>query len=364
MIRAVLLAVAMLASTVLSAAADPASFDDNARIIAGLQPSAGSPLEKVTQDGSWKSHAKYFDDAWAKLDANQLSKVRAWSAANVPEHRPVMFYMFSGPDFLYADTFFPKASTYVLSGLEPVGQIPDVGSLPPHNLGRELRELQGSLNSVLSFSFFITKKMKTELNTGRLTGTLPLLYTFLARSGKTIRNVELVALKPDGTVEASAHPVGKGMSPGAKIEFTAKDGPTQTLYYFSTDLSDGGVKSSGFLTFCDKLGTGDSLVKSASFLMHSNNFSKVREFLISRSAVLVQDDSGIPVRYLAKNDWDLRPFGNYLGPISLFPGRYQKDLRDVYSKASKPIDFGIGYRHRKNESNLLLAIRKNSSATP
>ena len=306
MIRAVLLAAAMLASTVLSAAADPASFDDNARILAGLQPSAGSPLEKMTQDGSWKSHAKYFDDAWTKLDANQLSKVRAWSAANVPEHRPVMFYMFSGPDFLYADTFFPKASTYVLSGLEPVGQIPDVGSLPPHTLGRELRELQGSLNSVLSFSFFITKKMKTELNTGRLTGTLPLLYTFLARSGKTIRNVELVALKPDGTVEASAHPVGKGMSPGVKIEFTAKDGPTQTLYYFSTDLSDGGVKSSGFLTFCDKLGTGDSLVKSASFLMHSDSFSKVREFLISHSAVLVQDDSGIPVRYLAKNDWDLQ----------------------------------------------------------
>lgn len=365
MIKAALLAVAVLASTALSAAADPASFDDNARILAGLQPSAGSPLEKVTQDASWKSHAKYFDDAWSKLDASQLSKVRAWSAANVPEHRPVMFYMFSGPDFLYADAFFPKASTYVLSGLEPVGQIPDVGNLPPQTLGRELRELQGDLNSVLSFSFFITKKMKSGLNLGRLTGTLPLLYTFLARSGKTIRNVELVALKPDGTVEASAHPVGKGMSPGARIEFTSKDSSaTQTLYYFSTDLSDGGVKASGFLTSCDKLGTGDSLVKSASFLMHSDSFSKVREFLVSHSAVLVQDDSGIPVRYLAKNDWDLRPFGNYLGPISLFPGRYQKDLRDLSAKASKPIDFGIGYRHRQNESNLLLAIRKNSSVTP
>src|SRR5262245_10216926 len=150
MIRAVLLAAAILASSVLSAAADSASFDDNARILAGLQPSAGSPLEKITQDASWKSHAKYFDDAWKKLDESQLSKVRAWSAANLTEHRSVMFYMFSGPDYLYADTFFPKASTYVLSGLESVGEIPDVGSLPPNTLGRELRELQGDLNSVLS----------------------------------------------------------------------------------------------------------------------------------------------------------------------------------------------------------------------
>jgi hypothetical protein len=366
MIRALLLAAALLTATALSAIAGPASFDDNARILAGLQPSADSPLMPVTEDSNWKSHARYFDDAWAKLDQGQLSKTRAWSAKNLPEHRPVMFYMFSGPDFLYADAFFPKASTYVLSGLEPVGQIPDVGSLPPHTLGRELRELQGDLNSVLSFSFFITKKMKSGLNLGRITGTLPVLYTFLVRSGKTIRNVELVALKPDGTVAPSAHPVSKGESPGVKIEFTAGDGaPTQTLYYFSTDLSDGGVKASGFLTFCDKLGTGDSLIKSASYLMHSGNFSKVRDFLVMHSAALVQDDSGIPLRYLAKGQWDLRPFGNYLGPISIFPGRYQKDMRDLFAKTpATPIDFGIGYRHRQRESNLLLAIRTKAQATP
>jgi hypothetical protein len=365
MIRALLLTAAVLTATVLSAAAGPASFDDNARILAGLEPAADSTLKPLTQDSSWKSHARYFDDAWAKLDERQLSKIRAWSAKNLPERRPVVFYMFSGPDFLYADAFFQGASTYVLSGLEPVGQIPDVSNLPVHALGRELRELQGSLNSVLSFSFFITKKMKTELNSGRLTGTLPVLYTFLARSGKTIRNVELVALKPDGTVAPSAHPVGKGESSGVKIEFTAKDGgATQTLYYFSTDLSDGGVKTSGFLTFCDRLGTGDSFVKSASYLMHSDSFSRVRDFIVTHSGALVQDDSGIPLRYLSKGQWDLRPFGNYLGPISIFPGRYQKDLRDLFAKArATPIDYGIGYRHRQKESNLLLAIKTKTQAT-
>ena len=37
-----------------------------------------------------------------------------------------MLYMFSGPDFLYATSFFPNASTYVLAGLEPVGAVPDL----------------------------------------------------------------------------------------------------------------------------------------------------------------------------------------------------------------------------------------------
>ena len=35
-----------------------------------------------------------------------------------------MFYMFSGPDFLYADAFYSKATTYVLSALDP-GPVPE-----------------------------------------------------------------------------------------------------------------------------------------------------------------------------------------------------------------------------------------------
>ena len=40
-----------------------------------------------------------------------------------------MLYMFGGPDFLYATSFFPNASTYVLAGLEPIGDVPSLTSL-------------------------------------------------------------------------------------------------------------------------------------------------------------------------------------------------------------------------------------------
>jgi hypothetical protein len=333
-----------------------ATADDTARVLAGLAPSAGSPLETFTKEASWQSHAKYFDKAWGQLDERQLSKIRAWSAKHVENRKPVLFYMFSGPDFLYADAFFQGASTYVLSGLEPVGQVPDLAQLSPKALGQELRGLQNSLNSVLSFSFFITKKMKTELRDGRLTGTLPILYTFLARSGKTIRETTLVSLNPDGTVTPLVGAIAKGSSPGAKILFSANGGPEQTLYYFNTDLSDGGIKSSGFLTFCKGLGQGDSFVKSASYLMHSDNFSQVRGFIVENTATLVQDDSGVPLRFLDEKDWRLSPFGRYLNPLGIFPKTYQPKMRDLFAKG-QPLDFGIGYRWRPKESNLLLAVR-------
>jgi hypothetical protein len=347
-----------------SAADESATPDDAARLLAGLEPSANSPLAKFTSDAGWQRHAKYFDKAWQDLDARQLSRIGAWSKTNVTQPSPVVFYMFSGPDYLYADAFFPEATTYVLSGLEPVGQVADLAKLPPHALAQDLRELQGSLNSVLSFSFFITKKMKTELSGGRLTGTLPILYVFLARSGKTIREVSYVSLDENGTLQPAAPvPAKAGSANGVKIVFAKGDGPPRTLYYFSTDLSDGGVKKSGFLKFCDGLGTGDSLLKSASYLMHSNAFTKVREFVLSKSVAVVQDDSGIPVRYFDAKDWELRPFGNYLGPISIFPGRAQPAMKELFRKdRAEPLDFGIGYRWRPRESNLLLALRAGTKA--
>ena len=42
---------------------------------------------------------------------------------------------------------------------------------------------------------------------------------------------------------------------GVRIIFAGSDGQEKTLYYFSTDLSNSGVKASGFLKFCETLET-------------------------------------------------------------------------------------------------------------
>ena len=124
-----LLVLAQAATAETAAATAAATPDDTGKILAGMQPSAGSPLMAYTKDGSWQQHAKHFDAAWAALDKRQLSKIHAWSTQYLPQRKPVAFYMFSGPDFLYADAFLPGADTYVLSALEPVGEIPDLTGL-------------------------------------------------------------------------------------------------------------------------------------------------------------------------------------------------------------------------------------------
>ncbi len=338
--------------------------DDAAHILAGLPPSANSPLAHVAEDAGWKRHAAFFNTAWGKLDARQLTKVRAWQAANLPSPQPTLFYMFSGPDFLYADAFFPKADTYVLSGLEPIGVVPEIADMPSRTLSSELRQLQSSLNSVMSYSFFITNNMKKQLRVGKINGTLPLLYVFLARSGKTIDDVTLVDLDADGAVQPEGKVDAKAATKGVKIGFTSADGHKHTLYYFTTDISNAGMKKNGgFRAFCEKLGAGDAFIKSASYLMHSGGFSDIRDFLLGHSMTLLQDDSGIPLQYFKAEDWDLRPFGRYLGPISLFRGNYQPKLAKLFKSGNRePLNYGVGYRWRSNESNLLLAVKKPKAA--
>jgi len=343
--------------------AETATPDDTARFLAGLPPAPGSPLAALAKDPGWAQHAHFFDSIFTREDANTLAKVRAFSKEHLPQHSDTMLYMFSGPDFLYATSFFPSASTYVLSGLEPVGDVPQLTSLPRGAVDASLHNIEGSLATILNLSFFITKNMKTQLTTGPVYGTLPILYVFLARTGKTVHEVSFVSLDKDGNFivpddagKRAGRATTQSAAKGVKIVFSDGNGPRQTLYYFSTDLSDGGVKISGFLQFCAGLGRADSFLKSASYLLHGGNFNRVRSFLIDHSATILEDDSGIPLAYFDPKTWRLQPFGHYLAPLGIFPNTYQPRMTELFRNAA-PLDFGIGYLWRKNESNLLLATR-------
>jgi hypothetical protein len=362
-LRTVTLAAVMVLTAGATVHAQTATVDDTAKFLAGMMPSADSPLAPLTQDAAWQRHARFFDSAFGQLEQRQISKIRAWADTNLAAPRPTMFYMFSGPDFLYANAFYSKASTYVLSALEPVGAVPDLSRLPRGGVASALHNVERSLGSILSFSFFITKDMKGDLQAGQISGTLPILYVFLARSGMTVKSVGPVALDSNGAAYFAGENPGANAVRGVRIIFAGSDGQEKTLYYFSTDLSNSGVKASGFLKFCETLGPGNSLIKSASYLLHSGNFTTVRNFLLNNSATIIQDDSGIPLAYYSTTKWRLFPFGRYLGPIDKFPGTYQPSYAELFRRA-QPIDFGIGYRWRTHETNLLLSVRLADDGTP
>lgn len=352
-----------------AAAASGPTVDDTARVLAGLPPAQSSALEAITSSEPWQAQAAKFSEAWQRLEERQLSHARGWADRELAGDRsnvPVLYYAFSGPDILYANTFFPDCGTYVLCGLEPAGKVPDLASLSPAQAGAAVRGLHASLGTVLALSFFKTKDMQTDLRNTLLPGTTPILLTFLARLGKTVRSAVPVGLDADGNeLPSGTAPEGVVVTPGVRIEFDSGPGtPVQTVYYFTTDLSNGGLeRNPAFANFCRKLPEGGGFLKAASYLMHNGGFSGARDLLMERCKFILQDDTGIPAAAFTRNDWQIEPHGRYAGPINMFRERYQKDLAKIFADSAQvPLGFGISYHHKKRDCGLVVARRGAASS--
>jgi len=343
--------VLILMLAVAAHARDFVTANDQARFLAGLPVPGDSPLAPLTKSAAWQQHATEMDEAWAKCERMSLSKTRAWAGKFVKNSgsSASCYYMFSGPDILYAHTIYPNASNYVLCGIEPVGKVPDITKASPEQIAGALAGLRRSLNNVLRFSYFITKDMKADLGNAQLTGTMPIMYFFLARMGCDI---------------VSSEYVNKG-APGVRIVFRSGFG-TQSVYYFNGDLSNG-ASGRHVMNFCRSLGSdGLGLLKAASYLLHEGSFSSCREFLLSNCRVIVQDDSGIPHRFYDAQRWQLRYFGSYAGTTGgPFAKYFQSDLASAYATVNPvEVDFQLSYQWDRKKVNLLVASRVGGAPAP
>jgi len=332
---------------------------DAARFLAGLPVADNSSLASLTHTSMWQTHAAAMNSAFATLERRQLSNIRIWRndfLAPITAASKVCVYYFGGPDFLYADAFYPDCTTYIQVGLESVDSIPDLLTVPRGALESTLQNIQISLNTILQFSFFKTKDMREEFGRGELKGVLPVIFVFLARTGKVIQSVEYVSLDRGGQLTKAGGPPH-----GVKISFVdPATGAQKVFYFFSTDLSDDGIKSNpAVLRFTEQQGQANCFLKAASYLMHESRFDAVRSFLLNDSVTVLEDDSGIPVKYVSPDKWTLRFFGSYTGPINLFKNYYEPDLRQYYENSSpKPLTFSFGYQWNRHNSTLILAVKK------
>jgi len=319
--------------------------------LAGKKAS-GSNWESTKE---WGDYAQWLDGRWSYLNRVRLSAMRTWGNSELGGvRRDAVFYPFSGPDALYADTLFPDSKMLLMAGLEPVGTMPDLAKLKDSGkLDAYLGEVQTSLYTILAASFFKTKDMKNDFNNEMVDGLLPAIAVFLGRQGYSIENLQYVTLDGSGAL----HPRGeKSGAPGVQITY----GGGRILLYFQADLGNDGLKSNpGFVHLMERLAPGVTYLKAASYLLYEDYFSTIRNAILDDSAGVVEDDSGIPFHFFKQSQWDVIPYGNYTGPIPLFKEHYQQDLADYYGKTShQPLSFGSGYKFNASISSLLVAKKK------
>jgi len=370
---------------------DTSATHNVAAFLAGLPVSRQSDLRPLTAQPAWQAYAADQTKSWTNYHTTRTAKIEQWAATELDSVRaasPTVFYPFSGPDFLNVTTMFPTSTTYVLMGLEPIGTVPDPATLENPRL---FPALKASLWSVLNFSFFRTNDMAVELNSKKpdsntlskansivktaertnqrvnIGGVVPLLLLFAARTDHQVEALRYVQLTPEGQLtdadSATVRKPGLNVVPGVEVKLRSKAGQEKTVVYLSADISDwklGNTKDAA-LKYVRTLGPLTTYVKSATYLMHKSYFSKVRNLILERSNYLLQDDSGIAMKYFKPADWQFTYYGTYKRPINLFAKQYQPALTAAYTDKANPprlLPFGTGYNWRQNDSNLLLARRQ------
>ncbi len=328
-------------------------------------------FKPLITDSGFKKFSSTINSRWSNFEQEKLSALKTWQSAHLkyyPDTVKTVFYPFSGPDILFATQFYPQATNFVLIGLEPVGTYPSLSdtSFTKH-IGKYYNNINTSLNAILKFSFFRTLSMEADFKNTHVNGTLHLLNLFLTKMNYSVCSSEPMAIDTNGKaiIVDSFEALAKSQYAGKGIHIHYLDNAKQKkeLTYWSADVSDENMlKHPELLVYLKGMdNTMHTYMKGASYLCYLANFDEIRNVILAKSKTLLQDDSGVPVRFFLNPDWQLHFFGTYKKPINLFAHKYQARLDSIYNKApNKPeaLDFGIGYIYEDKASNMMLGVRK------
>ncbi len=337
-----------------------------AQILAGISPNPPDPaLKRLVDTDAFKEHQQWMTSSWNQV-SHRIQTMDAWRSQEIKvpgAQKKTLLYPFSGPDFVNAYTFFPDHARYVFFSLERPGTLPDLESVTLVQFGKMLQDVRSAFHDIFERNYFITSYMTKQLTTPWIRGTVPVMATMMALMNRRIIRIEPLDLFPDLTraydvPDAKRPPV---LMRAVRVEFANPNGAgAQQLYYVSLDATDKALDYyPEFLSWVSQYKPATLLLKSASYLLHDNQFSKTRTMLLDSADVVVQDDTGIPYRYISQEPWQVKLYGRYHKPIRPMKYGYQKDLEAAYISQPEqaPLPFPFGYHWRGQQSGLIVAHR-------
>jgi len=342
--------------------------DQIAALLSGENSTAFNHIFTDNMD-FWKEYKMSIDTPWTRITEERLSRMDEWAEKEIStkiNDTALLFYPFSGPDFLNAYHLFPNANEYILVAMEKLGTLPNLYEMNEDNLKGYLDAVNFAIRDIYKRSYFITGNMDQDLRKHKVDGVLPLMYVFLQRTGHEIYEFGYYKLENDNKTFTKIEKPTNSLNIAECIKFKVLkkgDNKLKDVTYFYADISDDGFKKNpAFLKYLHNLRNYNTFIKSASYLSHYETFSNIRNTILDKSYSVLEDDTGIPFRYFTKaKNWDYYLYGKYAKPIDDFQSTYlfQKDLDEKYKTEDvNPLDFSLGYHWRSGNQNWVLYVKR------
>lgn len=233
------------------------------------------------------------------------------------------------------------------------------------SLEGDLARLRKPFESMAESGYFVRTQIDQELSGGHFDGLLPILLIALARSGQVPEAVQYVQLEPQTGQLVGLEPTATSAGAVRILFRPAKGkGKLRSVFYYAQDLSNDGVfPASGFYRMVERLGTINVFIKSGEYLCHTDAFSNLRKLILDRSQVVLQDDSGVPLRFFTSDRWTVDLYGHYEDVLAAYKDWYQPDLAAAYQRQEKvlPLPFAAGYQTAVSGGCFILANHKSAA---
>ncbi len=343
-------------------------FNNITAVLSGYKGKAND-LNYLFDTVIWNNHSKFIDSSWSRLERKRLKAMKDWGREEFKEASAktnIVFYPFSGPDYLTANAFFPGADKYIMLGLEPVGKLPELDKFKKGEPSEYSNDFKKSLGDIFDKSYFITRKMQSDFQAQKVNGLLPILAFFIQRSGNDILDIKyLVRDEQDSIAEVTYDFKSADKKPfGVRVDFL-QEGKQKSVYYFKYDVSNKNFNDTTvFRKYIDEHTKGAiTYIKSASYLLHAGFMSNMRTLILNNSSAVIQDDTGIPYKFFEEdNKFTTKLYGQYTRPVEDFPYlSLQKPLQDAFHKDSlnvKKLPFHLGYHWGSKKDVIIYATKK------
>ncbi|OHD68449.1 MAG: hypothetical protein A2W19_14100 [Spirochaetes bacterium RBG_16_49_21] len=347
---------------------EEAYWNDAARYLAGMELDHASVLRDKADEPAYRNHVQFMNNLWVRIRTETINPILPWRDKNIPGvcKNVTAFYPLSGADIINLYLMFPDASTYIMVALEKPGDVDFLRDYKSRRLINGLLPIQQSIYLYGMNNYFQSRVMIQEMNNPYLPGTAPVLLIFMARLGFFVNKVENITIDDSGEIvpfRAEAPAMEPGKITGVRIYFTRNgDWKMRKLVYLSMKLTpDSTNPSAPEGRYLNRFRDVRTLLKSAVYLLHYKSYKPIRDFLLRRSVLIVQDDSGIPYGSFDAG-WEIKLYGVYRPYLYLGGCRpiMQNDLEQSYRNKSYalPFNFGYGILSGPHQSNLMVALKK------
>jgi len=311
---------------------------------------------KLIQSPEYISQLAKLNTDWQILHSKIINPFDEWLTQQNFSFRKstsTVYYPFGGPDFLFAQTIYPKSEKYILAGLENIGTIPNLDITNANDWINYLKQLNQALRYLHKAGYFVTKQMTEDFKQSDLDGVVHLFLLFLAQLDNQIEQIEFLCLTTEGNLAKCQQKEATVL----RITFKTNENITKELIYFKQNLANQALeKEKGYQLFLSKQKPFHTYMKSASYILFDKEFTQHRDYILGHSTDIFQDDSGIPLAQLQKH-FSVEAYGKYSATTKSFPYGFQEDLKNLVSN-NKQLPFKIGYNQWIEETVLLFANSK------